>query len=76
MREELWTQDSSPTCVPFFVQMHAIESKQRSIWIARRGFQCLVAVEEIQPGVPPQNPIQRTIVDVSALGVKLAYPDA
>jgi hypothetical protein len=26
--------------------------------------------------VPPQNPIQRTIVDVSALGVELGYPDA
>jgi hypothetical protein len=26
--------------------------------------------------VPPQNPVDRTIVDVSALGVKLAYPDA
>jgi len=26
--------------------------------------------------VPPQNPVDRTIVDVCALGVKLAYPDA
>ena len=26
--------------------------------------------------MPPQNPVQRAIVDVSALGVKLAYPDA
>ena len=25
--------------------------------------------------VPPQNPVDRTIVDVCALGVKLAYPD-
>jgi len=25
--------------------------------------------------VPPQNPVDRTIVDVSALGAKLAYPD-
>jgi hypothetical protein len=25
--------------------------------------------------VPPQNLVNRTIVDVSALGVKLAYPD-
>jgi len=24
--------------------------------------------------VPSQNPVDRTIVDVSALGVKLAYP--
>ena len=24
--------------------------------------------------MPPQNPVDRTIVDVSALGVKLAYP--
>jgi len=24
--------------------------------------------------VPPQNPVDRTIVDVSTLGVKLAYP--
>ena len=29
-----------------------------------------------QGAVPPQNLIDRTIVDVSALGVKLAYPDA
>jgi hypothetical protein len=40
-----------------------------------------VDVAMLRPGasfsiVPPQNPIQRTIVDVSALGVKLAYPDA
>ena len=27
-------------------------------------------------GVPPQNPVGRTIVDVSAPGIKLAYPDA
>ena len=26
--------------------------------------------------VPPQNLVQRAIVDVSALGAKLAYPDA
>ena len=26
--------------------------------------------------VPPQNPVDRTIVDVFALGVQLAYPDA
>ena len=26
--------------------------------------------------VPPQKLVERTIVDVSALGVKLAYPDA
>jgi hypothetical protein len=26
--------------------------------------------------VPPQNPVDGAIVDVSALGVKLAYPDA
>jgi len=25
--------------------------------------------------VPPQNPVDHTIVDVSRLGVKLAYPD-
>jgi serine phosphatase RsbU (regulator of sigma subunit) len=24
--------------------------------------------------VPPQNPVDRTIVDVTTLGVKLAYP--
>ena len=28
-----------------------------------------------QNPVPPQNPVDRTIVDVSALGVKQAYPD-
>jgi ubiquinone/menaquinone biosynthesis C-methylase UbiE len=36
--------------------------------------------QEQYPGirhvVPPQNLVDRTIVDVSALGVKLAYPDA
>jgi hypothetical protein len=26
--------------------------------------------------VPPQNPIDRTIADVSPLGIELAYPDA
>jgi hypothetical protein len=26
--------------------------------------------------VPPQNPVDGAIVDVSVLGVKLAYPDA
>jgi hypothetical protein len=26
-------------------------------------------------GVPPQNLVERTIVDVSALRAKLAYPD-
>ena len=26
--------------------------------------------------MPPQNPVDRRIGDVSALGVKLAYPDA
>jgi hypothetical protein len=26
--------------------------------------------------VPPQNPVDRTIVDVSALGVELGYPNA
>ena len=26
--------------------------------------------------VPPQEPVDDTIVDVSALGVKLTYPDA
>ena len=26
--------------------------------------------------VPPQNPVDRTIVDVTTLGVKLAYPHA
>ena len=28
------------------------------------------------PAVPPQNPVNGAIVDVSALGVELAYPDA
>ena len=29
-----------------------------------------------EEGVPPQNPVDGAIVDVSVLGVKLAYPDA
>ena len=30
----------------------------------------------LSAAVPPQNPVDGAIVDVSALGVKLAYPDA
>jgi len=29
-----------------------------------------------EDAVPPQNPVDRTIGDISTLGVKLAYPDA
>ena len=32
--------------------------------------------ERVLNGVPPQNPVDRRIVDVSALGVELASPDA
>jgi hypothetical protein len=31
---------------------------------------------DLPPPVPPQNPVDHTIVDVSTLGVKLAYPHA
>ena len=32
--------------------------------------------ERIIAGVPPQNPVDRKIADLSGLGIKLTYPDA
>ena len=34
----------------------------------------LLALEYVALSVPPQNPVDGTIVDVSALGVRLANP--
>jgi 1-acyl-sn-glycerol-3-phosphate acyltransferase len=40
---------------------------------AAPGADCLIIAHR---GVPPQNPADRTIVDVSALGVELGFPNA
>jgi len=37
---------------------------------------CAASATGVRRPVPPQNPVDRTIVDISALGVKLACPDA